>query len=217
MTDFSQEQQSGNLFVVSAPSGAGKTSLVRALLEQLPEIDVAVSHTTRPQRPDESGGVNYHFIDEAAFRAMVEKEEFLEWATVFEHLYGTSVGAANLVMAKGKHLILEIDWQGAAQIRRRIPATQSIFIFPPSLKSLRDRLENRAQDDEATVDKRMNAAFEELIHYDEFDYLIVNDDFDTALNELIQIVGAHGDQFSKDKRLPALAPLIRELLPQKAP
>jgi guanylate kinase len=207
----------GCLFVVSAPSGAGKTSLVRALIDTLPELGVAVSHTTRPQRPDETDGINYHFISIEAFRSQVARGDFLEHATVFDHLYGTSVSAANKVLEAGKHLVLEIDWQGAQQVRSRFPAARSVFIFPPSLKALRERLEGRAQDDPETVERRMNAAFEELSHWEEFDYLVVNDDFDMALNEMRQIVTGKGENFRKSARLEALNPLIRDLLPHKLP
>lgn len=205
----------GDLFVVSAPSGAGKTSLVRALIDGERNIGVAVSHTTRKQRDGEENGVNYHFVDESRFRDMVEAGEFLEWAHVFEHLYGTSLFAAEGVLASGRHLILEIDWQGAQQIRRQVPGTKTIFIFPPSLAALRDRLKARAQDDEETVDKRMAAAFRELSHFAEFDYLIVNDIFDVALAELREIVNGNGEHLTREVRLPGLEPLIDDLMPEK--
>ena len=145
---------------------------------------------------------------------MVDRGEFLEWATVFEHLYGTSTSAVNLILSQGKHLILEIDWQGAAQVRQKLPDTRSIFIFPPSLRALRDRLLNRAQDDVETVDKRMSAAFEELSHWHEFDYLIVNDQFDAALAELKAVVAGEGARYHRERQLEALGPLIEDLLPQ---
>jgi guanylate kinase len=214
MSEQPRKENSGQLFVISAPSGAGKTSLVRALMESSDTIGVAISHTTRTRRPEETDGINYHFVPEAEFTGMVERDEFLEWATVFEHLYGTSTGAVNLVLGEGKHLILEIDWQGAAQVRQKLPGTHSIFIFPPSLSALRDRLENRAQDDVETVDKRMSAAFEELSHWHEFDYLIVNDQFDAALAELQAVVAGEGAHYHRDKQLKALGPLIEDLLPQ---
>ncbi|MBT4160440.1 MAG: guanylate kinase [Gammaproteobacteria bacterium] len=211
---MSEAIHSGTLFVVSAPSGAGKTSLVRALIESDSTVGVCISHTTRRQRDGEEDGINYHFIEDTAFRSMVDAGEFIEWAHVFEHLYGTSIHAANEVLDSGKHLILEIDWQGAAQISQRIPDTKTIFIFPPSLDSLRSRLESRAQDDDETVEKRMAAAFEELSHFEEFDYLIVNDEFDEALSELQDIVSGEGNQLTRAKRLPALNSLICDLLPQ---
>lgn len=202
---------SGRLFVISAPSGAGKTSLVKALIETDANIGVAVSHTTRQQRPEEENGVNYHFVDDAQFRRMIDAGEFLEWATVFEHLYGTSIAAANKVLDGGQHLILEIDWQGAEQIRQSLEQTTTIFVFPPSLKALRDRLESRAQDDTETVEKRMAAAFEELSHYAEFDYLIVNDDFNIALSELTEVVHGTGDNYHRNVRLPTLGGLLDDL------
>ena len=208
------KEKRGQLFVISAPSGAGKTSLVRALMERSDTTGVAISHTTRARRPEETDGINYHFVTEVEFTAMVDDGEFLESATVFEHLYGTSTSAVNLILHQGKHLILEIDWQGAAQVRKKIPGAQSIFIFPPSLSALRDRLETRAQDDVETVDKRMSAAFEELSHWREFDYLIVNDHFDTALAELQAVIAGDGTGHHRNKQLKALGSLIKELLPQ---
>lgn len=208
------QETNGQLFIISAPSGAGKTSLVRALMERSETTGVAISHTTRARRPEETDGINYHFVSNAEFTLMVDRGEFLEWATVFEHLYGTSTQSVNLVLSQGKHLILEIDWQGAAQVRQKLPDTRSIFIFPPSLYALRDRLENRAQDDVETVDKRMAAAFEELSHWHEFDYLIVNDQFDTALAELEAVVTGAGAQHHRDRQLETLGPLIGDLLPQ---
>ena len=204
----------GQLFVISAPSGAGKTSLVRALMERSNTTGVAISHTTRAMRPEEADGINYHFVSVDEFNAMADRGEFLESATVFEHLYGTSSSAVNLILRQGKHLILEIDWQGAAQVRQKLPGTQSIFIFPPSLNALRDRLENRAQDDVETVDKRMSAVFEELSHWQEFDYLIVNDQFDTALAQLQSVVAGQGSDHLINKQITALGPLINGLLPQ---
>ena len=214
MSEQPRKDNSGQLFVISAPSGAGKTSLVRALMEGSNTTGVAISHTTRARRPEETDGINYHFVPKTEFTAMVDRGEFLEWATVFEHLYGTSTSAVNLILSQGKHLILEIDWQGAAQVRHKLPDTQSIFIFPPSLRALRDRLLNRAQDDAETVDKRMSAAFEELSHWHEFDYLIVNDQFDTALAELEAVVAGKGARYHRDRQLKLLGPLIKDLLPQ---
>ncbi len=201
----------GRLYVISAPSGAGKTSLVRALIEADEAIGVAVSHTTRHQRSVETDGVNYHFVTEQVFQQMVEADEFLEWATVFEHLYGTSIAAADKVLVGGQHLILEIDWQGAEQIRQRQDHAQTIFVFPPSYKALRARLLNRAQDDTETVEKRLSSTFAELSHYQEFDYLVVNDDFNVALNELKQIVHGNGQAFHRDRRLPQLHNLLTDL------
>ena len=214
MSEQPRKESRGQLFVISAPSGAGKTSLVRALMEPSNTIGVAISHTTRAKRPEETDGINYHFVTEVEFNALVDQGEFLESATVFEHLYGTSTSAVNLILQQGKHLVLEIDWQGAAQVRQKLPGTQSIFIFPPSLGALRDRLENRGQDDVETVDKRMSAAFEELSHWHEFDYLIVNDQFDTALVQLQAVVAGEGADYHRNKQSKALGQLIENLLPQ---
>ena len=203
---------SGQMFIISAPSGAGKTSLVRALLERQQATGVAVSHTTRRHRPGEVDGINYHFIDEARFREMIDAGAFLEWASVFGHLYGTSIDAANQVLAQGQHLILEIDWQGAQQVRQKMPSAASVFILPPSLKTLRERLEARAQDDAETVRKRTAAAIEEISHFREFDYLVVNDDFETALDELTEIVEGRGQPYRRDSRLPDLQGLVEDLL-----
>jgi len=213
MSEQPKNEKRGQLFVISAPSGAGKTSLVRALMEHSDTIGVAISHTTRTKRPEETDGVNYHFVTGVEFTAMVDDGEFLESATVFEHLYGTSTSAVDLILHQGKHLILEIDWQGAAQVRQKLPGAQSIFIFPPSLSALRDRLEIRAQDNEETVDKRMSSAFEELSHWREFDYLIVNDHFDTALAELQAVIAGEGTDHHRNTRLKALGSLIKELMP----
>ncbi|MBT3622698.1 MAG: guanylate kinase [Gammaproteobacteria bacterium] len=214
MSEQPRKESRGQLFVISAPSGAGKTSLVRALMEPSNTIGVAISHTTRAKRPEETDGINYHFVTEVEFNALVDQGEFLESATVFEHLYGTSTSAVNLILQQGKHLVLEIDWQGAAQVRQKLPGTQSIFIFPPSLGALRDRLENRGQDDVETVDKRMSAAFEELSHWHEFDYLIVNDQFDTALAQLQAVVAGEGADYHRNRQSKALGQLIENLLPQ---
>ena len=212
-----KDVEPGSLYIVSAPSGAGKTSLVKALIDSTDDIGVAVSHTTRGRRPDEVDGVNYHFVDERGFRQMADDGEFLEWASVFGHLYGTSARAADRVLDAGMHLILEIDWQGAQQIRQRLHAARSIFIFPPSLAALQERLERRAQDDAATVARRMSAALEELSHWEEFDYLVVNDEFDAALRELRQIVAGAGEPFRRESRAPELAALIRDLIPAEQP
>ena len=214
MSEQPRKESRGQLFVISAPSGAGKTSLVRALMEPSNTIGVAISHTTRAKRPEETDGINYHFVTEVEFNALVDRGEFLESATVFEHLYGTSTSAVNLILQQGKHLVLEIDWQGAAQVRQKLPGTQSIFIFPPSLGALRDRLENRGQDDVETGDKRMSAAFEELSHWHEFDYLIVNDQFDTALAQLQAVVAGEGADYHRNRQSKALGQLIENLLPQ---
>jgi guanylate kinase len=202
----------GKLFVVAAPSGAGKTSLVKALVTSIPNIEVAVSHTTRPKRPDEVDGVNYFFVDETDFQKMTEKHEFAEWACVFGSYYGTSKQEVKRILGCGHHLVLEIDWQGAAQIRAELPDASTIFILPPSLAALRERLHNRAQDDEQTVRERMNSAIDEISHYIEFDFLVVNDDFDIALADLVGIIGGNSGNLRREQQLPELKSLVSSLL-----
>jgi len=178
----------GTLYIVSAPSGAGKTSLVKALLENVNDIRVSVSHTTRSMRPGEKDGINYHFVDEATFTTMLDNNAFLEHAKVFNNYYGTAQAWVQEILAKGEDVVLEIDWQGAEQIRRLLPECVSIFILPPSPKALEQRLNNRGQDDQAVIDHRLAEAQEEMSHFVEADYLVINDDFDTALSELRAIV-----------------------------
>ncbi len=202
----------GTLFVVAAPSGAGKTSLVNALVASTPSLEVAVSHTTRKQRPDEVDGENYFFISEPAFRRMIGNDEFAEHALVFGSHYGTSKQEIARILEHGHHIVLEIDWQGAQQIRAEFPDVASIFILPPSLASLRQRLEARAQDDEFTVRKRMETAIDEISHYDEFDYIVVNDDFDEALQAMMDIVHGRGEYLSLEHQQKALKTLIGSLL-----
>lgn len=181
----------GKLFIISAPSGAGKTSLVRALLDSLDNrIKVSVSHTTRPQRPGEHDGVSYHFIDMPAFNEKVQAGDFLEHATVFGNGYGTSKSWVEGQLSAGIDVILEIDWQGAQQVRALTPGAVSIFIMPPSLEALRQRLTNRGQDGEDVIQGRMDKAISEMSHYHENDYLVVNDDFDHALVDLRSIIRA---------------------------
>lgn len=177
----------GTLYIVSAPSGAGKTSLVKALLDALPDIRLSVSHTTRAMRPGETDGVNYHFVDCATFTNLHEHGDFLEHAEVFGNYYGTSQAALERDLAEGHDLILEIDWQGAQQVRRKLPHAQSIFILPPSQAALRQRLDNRGQDSAEIIERRMREAVSEMSHYVEYDYLIINDDFASALEDLKSI------------------------------
>jgi guanylate kinase len=180
----------GNLYIISAPSGAGKTSLVNALLAALPDVSASISHTTRPQRPGESEGVNYHFVTAAVFDRMVAAGDFLESAEVFGNCYGTSQRWVQDTLAAGRDVVLEIDWQGGRQVRRLMPAAISIFILPPSRAALEQRLTRRGQDDAAVIARRMAQAVEEMSHYVEADYLVVNDVFETALLELRSIVVA---------------------------
>jgi len=179
----------GLLFVLSAPSGAGKTSLVRALLEADPQLAVSISHTTRAQRRTERDGVNYHFVDDAAFQALADAGGFLEHAEVFGHRYGTSHAAVSAEMARGCDVILEIDYQGAQQVRRAA-AVVSVFILPPSQRELAARLERRGEDDPEVIRERLDKARLEISHYGEYDYLVINDRFETALADLQAIVRA---------------------------
>ena len=181
-------QAAGTLFTVSAPSGAGKTSLVRALLEAEPELQVSVSHTTRAMRPGEQDGVNYHFCDREHFSAMLGRSEFLEHAEVYGNYYGTSQRFVEEQLAADCDVILEIDWQGAQQVKRLLPDTCAIFVLPPSEQALRERLSQRGQDDAATIELRMAEAVSEMSHYVSADYLVINDVFDEALEELQAIV-----------------------------
>jgi len=182
---------SGNLYIVAAPSGGGKTSLVKKLIEMVGEIEVSVSHTTRPMRPGEKEGVDYFFIDEEQFISMVNEGAFIEHAKVFNHWYGTSVVQINKRLQFGIDVVLDIDWQGAEQIRHAYPDAVSVFIIPPSLDALKERLMNRRQDKDNVISERMTKAQDELGHYPEFDYLIVNDDFEKAAMELQSIVIAN--------------------------
>lgn len=174
----------GTLFIVSAPSGAGKTSLVSALIKQDSLIEVSVSHTTRPKRPGEQDGVNYNFVSIEQFKANIDTGDFLEHAEVFGNFYGTSQQWVTDKLEAGQDIILEIDWQGAQQVRKVLPNSVSIFILPPSLQALRERLSNRGQDSEEVIAGRMAEAQSESSHYCEYDYLIINDNFDLALQEL---------------------------------
>jgi len=180
----------GNLFVVAAPSGGGKTSLTRALLEREPGIRLSVSYTTRPPRPGEADGVDYRFVTTEHFQSLKAAGEFLEHAHVHGNWYATSATWLKQQIGSGQDVLLEIDWQGAAQVRRLVPDSVHIFILPPSLASLEERLRRRGQDDEATISRRLNAAREEIRHCDQFDYVIINQDFASAVDDLSAIVRA---------------------------
>ncbi|ATR85377.1 guanylate kinase [Pseudomonas sp. FFUP_PS_473] len=182
---------SGILYIISAPSGAGKTSLVKALIDAEPSIRVSVSHTTRAMRPGEENGVNYHFVDRAEFIRMTEHGDFLEQAEVFGNLYGTSQSTLQQTLDEGHDLILEIDWQGAEQVRKQMPQARSIFILPPSQQALRQRLTNRGQDSDEIIEGRMREAVSEMSHYNEYDFVIINDDFAVALEDLKAIFRAN--------------------------
>lgn len=174
----------GTLYVISAPSGAGKTSLVKALLEADPQVRASISHTTRSMRPGERDGVDYHFIEESEFGRMVAQGEFLEHARVFDNLYGTSAEGIRGQLELGLDVILEIDWQGARQVRERMPEACSIFIIPPSRAALAERLAARGQDGPEVIARRMRDAGAEMSHYQEFDFVVVNDEFQRALGDL---------------------------------
>lgn len=178
----------GTLYIISAASGAGKTSLISALLQQVSDIEVSVSHTTRAPREGEVDGVNYHFVDENKFTEMVSAGEFFEHATVFGNMYGTSRQDIEQRLLDGKDVILEIDWQGARQIRKLMSDCKSIYISPPSITALRERLTARGQDDGSIINQRMREAVSEMSHYAEFDYLIINDVFDQAKDNLAAII-----------------------------
>lgn len=179
---------SGTLYIISAPSGAGKTSLVKALIDSTDGIGVSVSHTTRAMRPGEQNGVNYHFVDRDQFIEMVGQSDFLEHAEVFGNLYGTSKSAVQAQLGLGNDVILEIDWQGAQQIRKSFPESVGIFVLPPSRETLNERLRGRGQDDDAVIQNRLAKAAEEMSHFVEYDYLVINDTFQIALAELKSIV-----------------------------
>jgi len=200
----------GTLFIVSAASGAGKTTLVNAVLDQVDDLVVSVSHTTRAPRDGEVDGENYHFVEKQVFQAMVEDSEFFEYATVFGNMYGTSRQHIQEQLLKGMDVILEIDWQGARQIRQLMTDCISIYIVPPSTAELRERLNARAQDDETVINKRMHEAISEMSHYVEFDYLIINDDFDEARDNLAAII--KGNRMLHEHQQQKHAELLAELL-----
>ncbi|MCP5151667.1 MAG: guanylate kinase [Ectothiorhodospiraceae bacterium] len=194
MTDSSESPRParapGSLLVVSAPSGAGKTSLVRALVDREPALVVSVSHTTRAPRPGERDGEHYCFVDETEFLRLVDADAFLEHAEVFGHRYGTTSASVDASLSSGRDVILEIDWQGARQVRSRHPEAVGVFILPPSLPALESRLGGRRQDSAEVVARRMQAAVSEISHYDEFDYVVVNDVFEDAVRDMQYIVRA---------------------------
>lgn len=200
----------GTLYTVSAPSGAGKTSLVRALLETVAGLELSVSHTTRPRRDGETAGVDYFFVDNAEFERMVAEHAFLEHAQVFDNQYGTSRRAVEQTLEAGHDVLLEIDWQGARQVRSTVPGAVSIFVLPPSREALAGRLRGRGQDSDEIIARRMAAAIDEMRHFDEADYLVVNDDFTEALDDLQAIIRA--GRVSCRRQVERRADLIRTLL-----
>lgn len=199
----------GQLIIIAAPSGTGKTSLVQALLKEMTDLVVSVSYTTRAKRAKEQDEIDYHFISMATFEVMVRQEAFLEYARVYDHYYGTGRDWVTNQLRQGQDVILEIDWQGAAQIRRAYGDTSSIFILPPSLKTLEERLHYRGQDSREVIEKRLRQANEEIKHHYEFDYLIVNDNFDQALAELKAVVTAI--RLMHPKQMQKCAKLLAEL------
>jgi guanylate kinase len=200
----------GVLFVVSAPSGAGKTSLLKALVPTDPRLRVSVSHTTRTPRPGEQDGTHYHFVERGRFEAMAAAGEFLEHARVFDNLYGTSERSVRERLVAGFDVVLEIDWQGARQVRARFPEAVSVFIVPPSVEALRRRLSGRGQDSAEVIDRRMRDARNELSHFGEYDYVVVNDVFDQALADLRAIISAERLRLSRQQ--PRLAAALAAML-----
>jgi len=200
----------GTLYIIAAASGTGKTSLAKALSESMANIKISVSHTTRPLRANEEENVSYFYVDEGSFVDMIEQDSFLEYAKVFDYYYGTSGVFVREQLQQGFDVILDIDWQGAQQVRQKMPECVSIFLLPPSLDVLRKRLENRKRDTQEIIEKRLVLAGNEVSHYNEFDYLVINDDFDTALQDLQAIVRTHRLQ-RKVQELKHTA-LLRELV-----
>ncbi|MEN9705944.1 MAG: hypothetical protein RLZZ393_1823 [Pseudomonadota bacterium] len=202
--------RTGNLYVISAPSGAGKTSLVRALRAALPDIQVSVSHTTRPPRPNEQDGREYHFVSQDAFVSLAAAGGFLEHAEVFGNRYGTSRAEVERRLASGHDVILEIDWQGARQVRAARPGTASIFILPPSVDALRQRLTGRQTDSPEVIARRLAEARGDMSHWSEFDYVVVNDVFERTLGELRHILAGDGTPFRAGRT--EISPVLANLL-----
>ena len=200
----------GRLIVIAAPSGAGKTSLVKALLASAPALRLSVSHTTRQRRDTEQEGREYHFVSVAEFERLQRAAEFLEHARVFDNFYGTSRGFVEQQLAAGHDVVLEIDWQGAQQVRRAMPQSLTVFILPPSRAALGERLAQRATDTPGVIARRLADAADDMSHYGEFDYVVVNDDFARAVKDLGRIVAGRAEDLRSDR--PQLAPLLAELL-----
>ncbi len=200
----------GRLFVIAAPSGAGKTSLVKALLASEPGLRLSVSHTTRPRRPTEAEGREYHFVSVPQFEQLVARGEFLEHARVFDNYYGTARSFVAEQLLRGEDVILEIDWQGARLVRQAMPACLSIFVLPPSRRALAERLARRATDSAEIIARRLGDAATDMAHYREFDYVVVNDDFNRTVSELRRIIAGGGEDLRADR--PQLGALLTELL-----
>ena len=204
----------GQLYVVSAPSGAGKTSLVTALVDKLTDVVISVSHTTRPPRVGEEHGKHYYFTDTQQFQKQIQQNEFLEYAKVFDNYYGTSSVAVDALLEEGKDVILEIDWQGAAQICKSIDDVVSIFILPPSCDELEVRLKKRCQDSDEVIQRRMRDAMSDMSHCGEFNYIVVNNDFDDALQDLIGIF--RSNRLKTARLIAAKDPFVKALLDNEA-
>ncbi len=190
----------GTLYIISAPSGAGKTSMITTLLESLDDAEMAVSHTTRKPREGEVAGKHYHFINAEEFLSDVSENKFLEHAKVFDNHYGTSKAAVDVLLDKGVDVILEIDWQGAEQVRRLMPEALSIFILPPSKEELEKRLRGRGTDSDEVIAKRLGQSCDDITHYDEFDYVVINDDFEVAVEQLASVFYANRVTLDKQKQ-----------------
>ena len=206
----SPSSRRGKLFVIAAPSGAGKTSLVKALLQRMPELHVSISFTTRKIRPTEQPGREYYFVSVAEFQELVAKGELLEHAQVFDNYYGTGRGPVEAQLGKSQDVVLEIDWQGAQQVRKALPECQTIFILPPSRRALEERLRNRATDSNEVIERRLRDAVGDMTHWREFGYVVVNDDFEHAVSDLMRIVSGKGEDLRAGR--PELQPLLAELL-----
>jgi len=202
----------GRLFVIAAPSGAGKTSLVKALLERRPELRLSISHTTRKMRPTEQPGREYYFVSIDEFKARIGRGEFLEHAQVFDNYYGTGREPVEQQLAQGRDMILEIDWQGARQVRKALPECVTVFILPPSRRALEERLRNRRTDSDEVIARRLRDAVGDMSHWDEFDYVVVNDDFERAVADLARIVDDKGVDLAAGRA--TLKPLLQDLLSQ---
>ena len=200
----------GRLFVITAPSGAGKTSLVNALLQTQPNLRLSISHTTRPKRPTETNGREYHFVTPPQFEQLIAQGQFLEHARVFDNFYGTSRAFVEQQLRQGHDVLLEIDWKGAQQVRAALPECLSIFILPPSRSALAERLAKRATDAPEVIARRLRDATADMSHYREFDYVVVNDDFAQALADLRRIIVGEDTELASDR--PQLKGLLRELL-----
>lgn len=200
----------GRLFVIAAPSGAGKTSLVKALLARKPALRLSISHTTRTRRPTEEHGREYYFVSVAEFRELLARGQFLEHAQVFDNYYGTGREPVEAELAQGRDVILEIDWQGARQVRAEMPECLSIFILPPSRQALEDRLRNRKTDSEEVIARRLRDAVGDMSHWKEFDYVVVNDHFETAVEDLGRIIDGQAEHLRVPR--PGLEPLLADLL-----